>query len=168
MPLTTGQAARHDGASSPEGPARPSHYLALNRAYGALLAGLLAAARRGGGPREPIRAPELVPLGAATFALSKVIARERIGTWVRDPFVEDDGSEDRRPRGRGVRHAVGELVTCTRCVGAWSALALVGARTLDPAAGGTLVTVLAVSAANDWAQAGFRWLCGRSNASANP
>ena len=39
-----------------------------------------------------------MPLGAATFALSKVIAREHIGAWVREPFV-DDPIHPHHPRG---------------------------------------------------------------------
>ena len=42
---------------------------------------------------------------------------------------------ERRPRGRGLRRAVGELVTCTRCVGAWSALGIVGLRLADAGLG---------------------------------
>src|SRR5207253_4756614 len=97
----------------------------------------------------------------ATFALSKVIAREKIGSWVREPFVEDPVGE-KRPRGRRLRRAVGELVTCTRCVGAWSALGIVGLRVASPDSGRVVTNVLAASAANDWAQAGFRWLCNRT------
>jgi hypothetical protein len=153
-----------DGAPA-ERPPEPSHYLALNLVYAGLLSGVLLASRHPAARREPIAATELLALGAATFALSKVIAREKIGTWVREPFVQAEGTDERRPRGAGIRHAVGELVTCTRCVGAWSALALVGTRTVSPATGRTLTNVLAVSAANDWGQAGFGWLCARANAS---
>jgi hypothetical protein len=163
MLSTAAHAPGRDGAP-PEVPPEPSHYLALNVVYAGLLGALLAASRHPDARRDPIAPTELVPLGAAAFALSKVIAREKIGTWVREPFVQGDGTDQRRPRGHGLRHAVGELVTCTRCVGAWSALALVGARTLSPAAGRTLTNVLAVSAANDWGQAGFRWLCRHANA----
>jgi hypothetical protein len=146
-----------DGRLAADRPPEPSDYRALNLAYGALLTALLAADRARPEPGEPIRGPELVPLAAATFALSKIISREKIGAWVREPFVHDEGTEHRRPRGAGVRHALGELVTCSRCVGAWSALGLVGVRTLSPAAGRTVTSVLALSAANDWLQAGFRF-----------
>src|SRR5215831_18714258 len=95
----------------------PEDYAALNAVYGALLAGV-AIGLRG---REPVRAGELLPLGAATFAVSKVVAREKIGSWVREPFVED-AVHGGRPRGRRIERALGELVTCSRCVGAWSAL----------------------------------------------
>jgi hypothetical protein len=54
---------------------------------------------------------------------------------------------------------VGELLTCTRCTGAWSALALTALRLHAPAAGRTVATVLAASAGNDMLQAGFSWMC---------
>ena len=52
-----------------------------------------------------------------------------------------------------MRYAVGELLTCTRCMGAWSALGLVALRLHSPAAGRTVATVLAASAGNDVLQA---------------
>src|SRR4051812_50009211 len=85
---------------------------------------------------DPITTREMLPIAAATFALAKVVAREKIGTWVRDPFVEVEGGE-RKPRGTRLQRAVGELVTCTRCIGAWSALTVVGLRMADPPAGRT-------------------------------
>ncbi len=72
-------------------------------------------------------------------------------------------SAQRRPRGRRLRRAVGELVTCTRCVGAWSALGIVGLRTADPATGRLITNVLAASAANDFLQAGFKLLTSSTN-----
>jgi hypothetical protein len=119
---------------------------------------LVATRERG----DAISTSELLPLGAASFALSKVIARERIGAWVREPFV-DDPVEPSRPRGRRVRRALGELVMCTRCVGAWSALGLVALRVASPQAGRTVTAVLATSATNDFLQAGFKALCGVAN-----
>jgi hypothetical protein len=136
----------------------PRDYGAINAVYAALLAGVLIATRGRTDDADAVSAAELLPLGAATFALSKVIARERIGAWVREPFV-DDPVHPHRPRGRRVRRALGELVMCTRCVGAWSALGLVGLRLASPRAGRTVTTVLATSATNDFLQAGFRALC---------
>jgi hypothetical protein len=142
-------------------PTEPTDYFALNAVYGVLLVGVVAGTRRR--TREaPIEQRELIPIAMATFALAKVVAREKIGTWVRDPFVEVRDGE-RRPRGTRLRRAVGELVTCTRCLGAWSALAVVGLRAADPPAGKTVTNVLAASAANDWLQAGFKWLTTETN-----
>lgn len=139
----------------------PIDYGKLNAAYGAVLAGVVLASRRPGA--EPPGGAELLPLGAATFALSKVIAKEKVGTFVREPFVEDDDEAGRRPRGHGMRAAVGELLTCSRCVGAWSAAAIVGLRMVSPPAGRAVTGVLAASAVNDVMQAGFTWLTARSN-----
>jgi hypothetical protein len=140
-----------------ETPTQPSDYAALSLAYGALLGTLAASAR----DREPIAAHELLPLSAATFALSKLIVREKAETWIRRPFVEEEPGEA-RPRGRGLRYAIGELLTCTRCTGAWSALALVGLRLHAPRAARTVNAVLAASAGNDLAHATFTWLCARA------
>ena len=143
-------------------PVEPIDYAKLNAAYAVLFAGVLAAAHQRKDADEHIPVRELVPLGAATFALAKVIAREKIGTWVREPFVEQtDG--DRRPQGRGLRAAVGELLTCTRCVGAWSALGVVGLRVIEPRSGRIVTNVLAASAVNDWLQAGFKLLTSEVN-----
>ena len=35
-------------------------------------------------------------LAAATFALSKLIVHEKAETWLREPFVDEDGSGGRR------------------------------------------------------------------------
>jgi hypothetical protein len=144
-------------------PTQPVDYAAINAVYAAAFAGIVLATRDRGGRSDPITGSELLPLGAATFAVAKAIAREKVGTWVREPFV-DERQDGTRPRGRRVRHAVGELVTCTRCVGAWSALAVVGLRLASPSSGRVVTSVLAASALNDWMQAGFRWLCAESEA----
>jgi hypothetical protein len=137
-------------------PTEATDYAVLSAAYGTLLAGTAVSARG----REPIPAAELPALAAATFTLSKLIVHEKVETWIRQPFV-DEGAK--RPKGRRLRYAVGELLTCTRCTGAWSALALVGLRLHAPATGRTVATVLATSAGNDLLQAGWSWLCARAN-----
>lgn len=142
-----------------ETPTAPVDYAALS----ALYCSLLAATATRAGRREAIPPRELLPLSAATFALTKLVVHEKVETWVRAPFV-DEGANGPRPKGRRLRHAVGELLSCTRCVGAWSGLALVGLRLAAPIAGRTVTTVLATSAGNDFLQAGFSWICARANA----
>jgi hypothetical protein len=150
--------------SPAEAPTEPEDYAALNAVFAALLAGVVVAARERTRESEALTTRDLAVTGAATFALSKVIARERIGTWVREPFVDED--DGRRPRGTRLRHAVGELLTCTRCVGAWSALGLVGLRLVSPPTGRVVNDVLAVSAMNDWLQASFKLLCAKTDQAA--
>ena len=143
-------------------PARPRDYAALSAGWGAALGTLLVAARDKGD--EPVRPAEILPLGVATFALSKLVAKEKVDAWVREPFVEERPDGERRPRGRGMRYAVGELLTCTRCVGTWSALGLVALRVTRPREARVVSAVLGASAVNDLAQAGFNWVCAKSNA----
>ena len=139
-------------------PTETSDYALLTGLYGALLGTTAVAARR----REPVPRGELPALAFASFALSKLIVHEKVESWVRRPFV-DERPDGRRPKGRRLRYAVGELLTCTRCTGAWSALGLVGLRMYAPATGRTVTTVLAASAGNDMLHAAFSWLCGRAN-----
>jgi uncharacterized protein DUF1360 len=140
--------------------ARPVDYGALNVLYATGVGILVAQRRRDGADR--IESAELLPLGLAAFSLSKAIAREKIGTWIREPFV-DETPAGPRPRGRRLRRAVGELVTCTRCVGAWSSLGIVGLRLLHPPAGRVATSVLATAAVNDFLQGGFKAVCGAAN-----
>ena len=159
-PASLLQDAPRIAGSHPERETEPVDYATLNAVWAALMTGVVLATRDSA-RKDPISGPELIPLSAATFALSKVIAREKIGSWVREPFVEED--DDHKPRGRRIRRAVGELVTCTRCVGTWSALGVVGLRVLHPDAGRTVSMILASSAANDWLQAAFKLLCEQAN-----
>ena len=143
-------------------PARPRDYATLTAGWGAALATLLVAARDKG--EEPVRAAEIVPLGIATFALAKLVAKEKVDSWVREPFVEERPDGERAPKGRGLRYVMGELLTCTRCIGTWSALGLVALRVTRPREARVVNAVLGASAVNDFAQAGFNWVCAKSNA----
>ena len=155
-----GGSGHNGGERREEATTEAIDYATINLVYASLFAGVIYATRERA-REEPIKLHELVPMSAATFALAKVIAKEKVGTWVREPFVEHVDGEP-RPEGRRLQRAVGELVTCTRCIGAWSALGVVGLRLAYPDAGRNVTTVLAVSGANDWLQAGFKALCSRA------
>jgi hypothetical protein len=139
-------------------PTEAVDYAALTSVYGALL-GLTAVSARG---REPVPRAEVPVLAAATFALSKLIVHEKVETWIRQPFVDEQAARP-RPKGRRLRYAVGELLTCTRCTGAWTALGLVALRLHAPATGRAVAAVLAASAGSDMLQAAFSWLCSGAN-----
>jgi hypothetical protein len=145
-------------------PTSYADYATLSAGYGALLGALLVASRDRG--EEPVRTSEMLEIGVATFTLSKLLAKEKVESWVREPFVEETADGDRRPKGRGLRYAIGELLTCTRCLGAWSALGLVALRVTRPREARVVTTVLGASAINDWMQSGFSLLCAKGNLSA--
>ena len=136
-------------------PTEPVDYAALNAVWATLATGVLLATRDDAPPRS-----ELPVLALATFSLTKALAKEKVGTWARTPLVDE---ETRKPKGSGLRYAAGELLTCTRCLGTWSSLGLVGLRIARPREGRILTTVLASAGLNDWLQSGFTLLTSRTN-----
>lgn len=149
-------------------PTDPEHYALLNGVFmtgaGALL---LAATRRAQRGQDMIGRDEVPLLALATFALAEVIGKEKVATWLREPFVEESGEHrPLHPEGSGVRYAVGELLTCTRCLGAWAALGLVSLRTASPPAGRTATALLATAGINSFLQGSFRLLSERANQAA--
>jgi hypothetical protein len=134
-------------------PTEPRHYAAISAVWaGALAATAVAAVRRGTPPPRPA---ELPVLGLATYALARAVSREKAETWLRTPFLDEGaGVERRRPRGSGMRFAIGELLACTRCTGTWAGLAVGAAGVAAPRHGPVAIGVLAVVGANDLLQAG--------------
>jgi hypothetical protein len=139
-------------------PTEPVDYAALNATWAALAAGLIAASTEDAPPVH-----ELPVFGLAVFSLTKALAKEKVGVWVREPLVHE-GAEGRPPKGTRLRYAAGELLTCTRCLGTWTSLGLVGLRVMRPREGRILTTVLASAAINDWLQAGFTATTAKANA----
>jgi len=131
-------------------------YASIVGAFFAGLGSVAVLARRS----PPASAIDLVALSAATFKASRTLSRERVGSFLREPFVE---GADEHPAGEGVQRALGELVTCTRCVGTWSAAVLASSQMLAPRFGRALTWTLAAGAANDFLQAGFSALCAKAN-----
>ena len=143
-------------------PTEAHDYAALNVVWAALVSGLLRATARDGkhGPADA----ELPVFGLATFTLTKALAKEKVGVWAREPLVEDGADGDRRPRGRGLRYVLGELVTCPRCLGTWGSLGLISLRIARPREGRIVAGILATAAINDILQSAFTLLCAKANA----
>ena len=126
-------------------------------------AGALAHAL-GRDPREH-RALDLVVLAAATFKGARTIARDEVTSFIREPFVEGharEGHEEPVETG-DVRQAIGELVTCSRCIGTWVAAGLATTQILAPRFGRLLTWTLATAGANDFLQAAFAGLTSKAN-----
>jgi hypothetical protein len=141
-------------------------YAAIMAAFGGLLAtaGLLGKAL----DRDPQCQDtlDLVVLSAATFKAARTLARDDVTSFIRRPFVHGEPAlvEDERPvQTGGMEQAIGELVTCTRCVGTWAAAALAGTQILAPRFGRLLTWSLGAAAANDFLQAGFAALTAKVN-----
>jgi hypothetical protein len=142
-------------ASTPDQPPYGSYAAFLGLFLGGIAA-VATASRR----RPAATALDFVALSAATFKASRTLSRERVASFVREPFVE---GEEELPAGEGMQRALGELVTCPRCVGAWTAAALASSQMVAPRFGRLLTWSLGAAGANDFLQAGFKALCAKAN-----
>ena len=140
-------------------------YAALVGIFGAGLTGAAALAHMLGKRPERLTALDLAVLVGATFKAARTVTSDEVLSFVRDPFVQEaahEGDEHEVESG-GPRQAIGELVTCSRCIGVWAAAGLVSAHTLAPRTGRLLTWSLAAAGANDWLQAGFAALTSKAN-----
>lgn len=72
---------------------------------------------------------DLVLLGVATHKLSRIVAKDRITSILRAPFVNyirsaGAGEVEEEPRGRGLQRGIGQLISCPFCMAPWCATAL--------------------------------------------
>jgi len=104
-------------------------------------------------------------LSAASFKASRTLASDEVTSFMREPFVRGRAhtGEDEEPVEGGMQQAIGELVTCSRCVGTWAAAGLAVTQILAPRFGRLLTWSLAAAGANDFLQAGFTALSGKAN-----
>jgi hypothetical protein len=127
------------------------------------VSGLAAARNRPHFEMAPI---DLALLGLATFKASRTVARDKVTSFVREPFVEGeayDGEDEKPTHDTEMRQAIGELVTCTRCIGTWIGAGLASIQILAPRTGRLLTSVLAAGAVNDFLLAGFEALTSKAN-----
>src|SRR5919199_4795321 len=131
-------------------------------------AGLLAAAGALGRvlDRDPqCQTPlDFVVLGAASFKAAHTLSHDEVTSFVRQPFVRGHAhSGNEEPVSGGMEQAIGELVTCTRCIGTWVAAGLASTQILAPRFGRLLTWSLGAAGLNDFLQAGFRALTSKAN-----
>jgi hypothetical protein len=140
-------------------------YAALMAAFagGLAAAGALARAL----DRDPYEHTtlDLAALALATFKAARTLSDDEVTSFLREPFVEGrahEGGEDPRETG-GMRQAIGELVTCSRCVGTWVAAGLGATQIVAPRFGRLITWTLGAAGLNDFLQAGFAALANKSN-----
>ena len=140
-------------------------YAALVGLFGAGMAGVGALASREAHRSERLTALDLAVLSAATFKAARTVAHDEVLSFLRQPFVQGEAHEgDEKPLETGdARQAIGELLTCSRCIGMWAAAGVVALHTVAPRAGRLLTWSLAASGANDVLQAGFTALTAKAN-----
>src|SRR5579864_7331728 len=99
--------------------ARPyGYYAALIALYNAIFGGFILVYRRWKSPLEQISGIDLLLLCLATLRMAKLVSEDEITSVIRKPLIAvEDGQK--RPRGHGIRWALGKLVLCPTCTGTW-------------------------------------------------
>jgi hypothetical protein len=157
---------RGDSAYDPDGQVHLAGFAGSMAAYGAAVAALAAAARAGGQEvPERYAVGDLVLGGVATHKLTRLLSRSSVASPLRAPFTTFEaaagsGEHVEEPRGHGVRHTVGELLTCPFCLGVWVATGYVAGLTLAPRSTRAVAAVLSVTAASDALQHAYARLRG--------
>ncbi len=93
-------------------------------------------------------------LSVATHKLSRLIAKDAVLSPVRAAFTRyeepaGEGELNESVRGHGVRHAIGELISCPFCLAVWIATGLVGGLALAPRLTRTFELIMSAVAASD-------------------
>ena len=70
----------------------------------------------------------LVVLATASFKAASTLSHDEVTSFIRQPFVRGHAhsGEGEEPVEGGMEQAIGELVTCTRCIGTWVAAGCLG------------------------------------------
>jgi hypothetical protein len=133
-------------------------YAALLSTYGTSVLVLSLIVRRRRALPERIGAADLALLCVGAHKLSRLVTKDAVTGVVRAPFttfeapagagevhesVRDDG---------GVRHAVGELLSCPFCMSVWAATGLTFGLLLAPRATRVVLGILAAVTASDYLQ----------------
>jgi hypothetical protein len=112
-------------------------YATLATLFASGLAVLLVGMKRDGLLPRHWSTRDLIMTGIATGRLARIVTRDQVTRPLRAPFTEYEGTagagETReRPRGRGLRRAIGTLLTCPFCAAPWIATASVAALVARP------------------------------------
>ena len=103
---------------------------------------------------------DLALLGIATHKLSRLVAKDRITSILRAPFVNyirsaGAGEVEEEPRGRGIQRGIGHLISCPFCMAPWCATALAFGLLFAPRMARFFAGILASVAASDFLQRAY-------------
>lgn len=130
--------------------------------YGALvgLFGLVVVKRDKRLPQR-IEPYDLALIGVATHKASRLIAKDAVTTPLRAPFTRyeepagaGEVNEEVREKG-GVKHAVGEMISCPFCLAMWIATGLVAGIVAKPKPTRLAASALSAVAISDALQFGY-------------
>lgn len=122
------QRAHEEAAAYSHGEDRPlAGYAVVMSGYAAAVGGLaaLAAARRKPLPERP-HAADLALMALGTAKIARLLTKDPVTSPIRAPFTRYEGVQGpselhEEVRGHGMRHSIGELLTCPFCISQWVA-----------------------------------------------
>lgn len=93
-------------------------------------------------------------IGLAAFRLTRLFVYDKITEFIRNPFFEEKIEIDETgqeityliPREKGLRHFVGELISCHWCTGMWISTFLVCLYLFVPSVAYIPILILSISA----------------------
>jgi len=136
-------------------------YAALVAIFNGVLASVLLARRcaRQSLP-ERVEAQDLILFALSTQKLSRVVTKDKVTAAFRAPFTEVEGKGgagelEERGRGRGLRRAIGDLITCPFCLGTWIASGFVYGFLFTPRLTRIVASIFAVSGIADFLQQAY-------------
>jgi hypothetical protein len=135
-------------------------YAVLTGAFFASLGGALVAARASGREIDRPSALDIVLHGLATQKASRLIAKDKVTSFLRAPFTRfqetsGQGEVEEAPRGDGMRYAIGELLVCPYCVAQWVVGGLAVGHVLAPRATRFVSAMWAAQAIADGVQLAY-------------
>jgi hypothetical protein len=113
-------------------------YAVLMGAFSGLAAGFAAWFRRSGRELpDRMEARDLALITVASHKASRLVSKDKVTSAIRAPFAEYEGPAgpgevSERPRGRGLRRVVGELLVCPYCLGMWTSAAMTAGLLVAP------------------------------------
>jgi hypothetical protein len=99
-------------------------YAALTAVFNAGLGASLVAANKNRAVPDRVDLRDVAMIGIATHKLSRLIAKDRVTSFLRAPFTRyqepaGQGELEEEARGTGMQLAIGELVICPYCLAQW-------------------------------------------------
>jgi hypothetical protein len=108
-------------------------------------------------------------LALSTFRLGRLMSYDLVFEPIREPVTDTVPSPDGTgdvvvPEGTGLRHAVGDLVSCPICSGTWAGAALVYALRLFPGPARMFMAIMAAAGAAELFDGAYEMLNWGGNA----
>jgi len=137
-------------------------YVGLMAAYGVAVVGMGVLVRRRREHLPALSVGDVVLVGVATHKLARRLSKSSVTSPLRAPFTRYEGLSGpaelhEEVRGRGLRKAVGELVTCPFCLSQWCATAFMLGLILSPRATRLVASLFASLALADGLQFAYCW-----------